>query len=236
MQSLTRSIARLTWVLMGATIVALILARSALGLACGPLAVAQVEPLSARRCNSTMERHRWNRWSLVAPGLVLTLFLPWPGRAAANEPASSVSSLGRCDPALVHYSRYKGAGAGLAQLPWIAASPASVGLVGHLFYYDHFNAWKQKHLPGLRLYSGGRSPDRRINMKILWEIRRGTALDLIVRGRRLDGSGSFSQQLSSTSSNPRQFPSIINVPAPGCWRLTLTTGKTKASVSALVVR
>jgi hypothetical protein len=184
-----------------------------------------------------MDRQPWKRWCLVAAGLVwLAPLLASPGRAAASEPAIRASSLRRCDSTLVHYTRYEGAAAGLAQLPWIAASPASAGLVGHLFYYDPLNSWKQKHLPGLRLYSGGEGPNGRISMKILWESRRGSARDLSVRGRRLDGSGSFSQQLPPASSNQRQFPSIIDVPAPGCWRLTLTTGTVKASVSALVVR
>ena len=184
-----------------------------------------------------MERNSWKRGCLIAAGLLsLVLLVAWPGRTVASNPAiHASSSLTRCDPTLVRYTRYAGAAAGLAQLPWIAASPASTGLVGHLFYYDRLNVWKQKRLPGLRLYSAGQSPDGRISMKILWELRRGSTLDLGVRGRRLDGSGSFSQQLSPTSSNSRQFPSIINVPAPGCWRLTVTAGKASATVSALVV-
>ncbi len=182
-----------------------------------------------------MERTSWKRWGLNVAILPLLLLVAWTGRAVASTPAARASSLKRCNSTLVHYTRYRGAPAGLAQLPWIAASPARTGLVGHLFYYDRLNPWKQRHLPGLRLYSRGQSPDGRISMKILWELRRGSTPDMGVRGRRLDGSGSFSQQLSPTSSNPLQFPSIINVPAAGCWRLSLTVDGTTATVSALVV-
>ena len=183
-----------------------------------------------------MKPNTWKRRCLVVAGLSPLFLVALPGNTIASNHEARATSLKRCASTRVHYTRYPGAPAGLAQLPWIAASPASAGLVGHLFYYDRLNAWRQKHLPGLRLYSAGQSPDGRISMKILWESRRRITLGLAVRGRRLDGSGSFSQQLSPTSSNPRQFPSIINVPAPGCWRLTLTAGKATATVSALVVR
>lgn len=119
----------------------------------------------------------------------------------------------------------------LASLPWIAASPASTGLVGHLFYYDGQNAWKHQRLRRLHIYSGGESPDGRINMKILWELRRGSAPGLRVQGKRLDGSGSFAEYFQGGS----QFPSIIDVPTAGCWRLTLKAGKQTGRVTVIAV-
>jgi hypothetical protein len=140
-----------------------------------------------------------------------------------------------CAAAVVHYRPYKGVQAGLARLPWVAASPAVGGLVGHLFYYDGLNVWRRKRLPRLRIYSGGQSPDGRISMKILWELRRGGAFALLLHGKKLDGSGSFSQQLSSVAGSRRQFPSIVEVPTPGCWRLTLKAGKTTGRVVVLAL-
>jgi hypothetical protein len=70
---------------------------------------------------------------------------------------------------MVHYFPYPGAEPGLAQLPWIAASPITTGIVGHLFYYDNQNVWKQRQLARLRIYSGRQSPDGRLSMKILWD-------------------------------------------------------------------
>jgi hypothetical protein len=161
-------------------------------------------------------------WSMGAVG----------GTALAQAPASP---LAHCDATLVHYRPYPGVQAGLGQLPWIAASPASTGLVGHLFYYDRLNVWKRKRLPRLRIYSGGQSPDGRISMKILWELRRGSAMLLGLRGTRLDGAGAFGLELSSASSNSRQFPSIVDVPALGCWRVTLKAGTATGHVTVLVL-
>lgn len=184
-----------------------------------------------------MPRSSWKRRFLIAAALLsLVPLVAWPGRTAARNRAAHASSLlQRCHPTLVRYTRSPGAAAGLAQLPWIAASPASTGLVGHLFYYDRLNVWKQKRLPRARMYSGGQSPDGRVSMKILWELRRGSPMLLGVRGTRLDGAGAFTLKLSSTSSNSKQFPSIIDVPGPGCWLLTLKAGTTTGHVAILVV-
>ena len=154
-------------------------------------------------------------------------------RSAAGGAAAA--SPDRCAATAVHYQPYKGVQQGLAQLPWIAASPPSTGLIGHLFYYDGLNVWRQKQLHRVRIYSGGQSPDGRLSMKILWELRHDSALILRVQGRRLDGRGSFSQELPPAGSTQFQFPSIITVPTPGCWHLTLQAGTTTGRVTMLVV-
>lgn len=169
--------------------------------------------------------------ALVAVSLVAVACSGNSGNSAAAQTAASSAS--QCDATRVHYRPYKGMEAGLSPIPWIAASPTSTGLVGHLFYYDGLNLWKRKRLPRLHIYSGGQSPDGRISMKVLWELRRGSAMVLRVQGTRLDGSGSFSERLPSTGAT--QFPSIINVPTPGCWRVTLKAGRTTGHVSVLAV-
>lgn len=151
-------------------------------------------------------------------------------RAAVDAGASSRSS---CTPTTVHYAPYAGVESGLAPIPWISAIPGSTGIVGHLFYYDGGNVWKQQERVGLHIYSGGRSPDGRVNMKILWELRHGSAPGFLIRGTRLDSAGSFTQRLQGGGV---QFPSIIDVPAPGCWRLTLTAGKLIGRVTFAAVR
>jgi hypothetical protein len=107
---------------------------------------------------------------------------------------------------VVHYFPDPGVEPGLAQLPWVATTPTTAGIVDHLFYYDNQNVWRQRRLPRVRIYSN-----------------------------RLDGAGSFSQQLSPTASNPRQLPSIVNVPTAGCWRLTLRAGATTGYLTVLAV-
>lgn len=152
------------------------------------------------------------------------------GGAAANARVSSTSA---CAATLVQYTPYAEAGNGLAPIPWISAAPRSMGIVGHLFYYDGFNVWKHQKLRDLHIYTGGGSPDGRVSMKILWELHHGSAPGLLVEGRRLDGAGSFSQRLQGGGV---QFPSIIDVPTSGCWRLTLTAGKLRGRVTVIAVR
>jgi hypothetical protein len=126
-------------------------------------------------------------------------------------------------------------GRGLAQLPWVEASPTTTGIVGHLFYYDNKNVWRQRRLPRFRIYARGQSPDGRLSMKILWQTQRSGGVLMKVHGIRLGGGGSFYQELSPTTSNARQFPSIISVPTAGCWRLTLTAGATTGHVTVIAV-
>jgi hypothetical protein len=154
-----------------------------------------------------------------------------------NKTTARSNVAGDCGATTVHYRLHEGEGPGLAQLPWIAASPSSIGLVGYLFYYDSKNPWKRRRLSTLRMYSGGESPDGRLSMKILWEVREGSVPPplLEVLATRIDGPGSSLQQLPSTSSDASQFPSIIDLPAPGCWRLTLRAGATTGHVVVHVV-
>ncbi|MFL5961738.1 MAG: hypothetical protein ACJ757_02435 [Gaiellaceae bacterium] len=137
----------------------------------------------------------------------------------------------RCAASRVHYEALPDGDPRLRALPWIAPEPRSVGLVGHLFYYGASPSvpWGKRRVGDLRMYSGGRSPDNRVNMKILWGApgRDGTRLTL--RGRRVGSSDTFVQILSVG-------PSIVNVPQPGCWQLTLTTGKLVTRLTATVVK
>jgi hypothetical protein len=59
---------------------------------------------------------------------------------------------------------------------------------------------------------------------------------LIVTGRRI-GGGRFTQTFTeagaSTPPNMRFFPSIINPPATGCWRLWFQLGELRASALML---
>lgn len=173
-------------------------------------------------------------------GVVLAGFVAG-GRGVEAAPVSSAALAStRCDATRVHYTPHAGSGAGLAPYPWIAASPTSAGVVGHLFYYTAVRAWMRAQAPGLQIYTGGQTPNGRASMKVLWDFPRvRTALPVQLRGERLDRSGSFAQVLSPagpTRRGPTQYPSIVDVPAPGCWRLTLTTGTTVGRITVLAVR
>jgi hypothetical protein len=145
-----------------------------------------------------------------------------------------------CSPATVHYESYPGHGKGLDGLPWIAAEPSGPGLVGLLSYWPP--GWKD--VRAARIWTGGVAPQG-YNLKMLWvftapSARSAADTELRVVGRRMDGPGSFHDTFAGIgyegSDGAPSYASIIDVPRPGCWRLTLTTGSVKASVDVRAVR
>jgi hypothetical protein len=68
--------------------------------------------------------------------------------------------------------------------------------------------------------------------KILWVVRtprRGSALQLA--GRPLGAAGPTVQQSQPADSSPGEiYPSIVDVPTPGCWRFTLRWATGRAEV------
>lgn len=172
-------------------------------------------------------------------GLVVAGLVAGGGGVGAAAVPPAVLAPTRCGATRVHYKPYAGIAPGLTPYPWIAASPTSAGIVGHLFYYTAVKEWMRARAPGLQIYPSGQTPNGRASMKVLWDFPRvKTALLVALRGKRLDRAGSFVETLSPagrTPSGPTQYPSIIDVPAPGCWRLTLTTGTTVGRVTVLAV-
>jgi hypothetical protein len=68
-------------------------------------------------------------------------------------------------------------------------------------------------------------------MKVLWTAAppASDAPSLIVRGIRVGLPDHFAQVLSVG-------PSIVRIPRPGCWRLTLKAGRTTARLTDLALR
>lgn len=170
----------------------------------------------------------------VACALVAAAGCSGNGSAESARRGTTTSPSIACAPATVHYSPYESAPANLRRTPWVAATPASSGLAGLLFYWGS-TQWGQTHhrTRSLHIYSGGRAPGNGIHTKILWTLRRGRAAELRLQGQRIDHSGTFSQRFPLTGT--RQFPSIVNVPRPGCWRLTLKAGKATGRVTVIAV-
>ena len=86
---------------------------------------------------------------------------------------------------------------------------------------------------------GGMRTDT-LSSKIPWFLSRRYTThsgELVVRGRQLDGTGTFVQRFQEaySPSTPRQhtYPSIIDPPAEGCWRLTFAVGKVKGALTML---
>ena len=137
-------------------------------------------------------------------------------------PLLAAAALLGCPATTVHYT------ATSYGTPWVATR----AVAGHLFAYGGRTLMDARvnSSDGLVLYTHGRTPDGAT--KILWIVRRpGASLQLIAT--RLDAPGSFSQRFVARGRG--QFPSIIDVPAAGCWRLTLRSGRARAAFVAAAV-
>ena len=104
------------------------------------------------------------------------------------------------------------------RIPWIHAGP----VVGYLFYYGAGGPWKTQ-ADRVLIAPHGRASGGAAT-KILWHVRGGSKAIRMV-GKRLDAAGSFRQQFPATASGGGAFfPSIVDVPASGCWRVTVSSG------------
>jgi hypothetical protein len=114
----------------------------------------------------------------------------------------------------------------------VAGSPRTSGLVGALFGGEVVNG-------RLAVYAGGVNPGTRANEKILWILpkRKRIGPRLAISGRN-DGSTvvTYRRRLAEAGSAQvpgYNYPSILDLPVPGCWKLTLRTAKISATVSVL---
>lgn len=86
---------------------------------------------------------------------------------------------------------------------------------------------------GALLYAGGRTPDGG-NTKVLWRSTRSGGL-LVLRGTQLGGIGAFRETFGEVS--PRgHWPSIVVVPNPGCWLLTVRISGQAGAAGIVVAR
>jgi hypothetical protein len=121
----------------------------------------------------------------------------------------------------------------LRDLRWIVATPVSAGITGHLFY------GRSAHGPAAAMHIHGTMPDGGAT-KILWVIRAG-AVDpvLVITGHNLTGAGRTQQAFPAASGGGvagTPYPSIIDVPTPGCWQFRLQSGQVRGTVTMRVVR
>ena len=135
--------------------------------------------------------------------------------------ALSLAGSSVCPATTMHYE------ASPVGTPWLRVR----GITANLFYYGGRTLMDARvnQSDGAVIYPGGRTLDG--STKILWRVPRGAGSSLTLTARRLDGKGSFTQRFPHRGRG--QFPSIVNVPEAGCWRLALRTGKAR---STFVVR
>ena len=153
-----------------------------------------------------------------------------PALASAAPASSSHAQRSTCG-ARVHREANPQLGT-LSGGRWVAGSPRTSGLIGALFGGELVNG-------RFAVYTGGLNPGTRTNEKILWIIakRKRVGPRLAISGRK-DGSSlvTYRRRLAEAGSEQvpgYNYPSILDLPVPGCWKLTLRTGKVRATVSVL---
>jgi hypothetical protein len=164
-----------------------------------------------------MRRPEQSAHSAIAAVVVASVSL----FAVSSAGGSPTAQIAACTAAQVHYIAYKTSPPALRNTPWVAASPSTSMLVGHVLYWRSTVWGKQADSKTpFHIYIGGRAPGNGVHMKILWALRAGSASRLKVQGTRLGRPGQFTQ----TFPGGHEFPSIVKIPTAGCWKLTLTAG------------
>jgi hypothetical protein len=134
-------------------------------------------------------------------------------------PLLAAAALLGCPATTVHYS---------TEVPWVRSGVVT----GRVFAYGGRTLMdgRVNGSDGLVLYTHGRTLSG--TTKILWVVRKRFGATLTLRATRLDGPGTFTRRFAHGGG---QFPSIVDIPTAGCWRLSLRTGKARATVVAQAV-
>jgi hypothetical protein len=154
--------------------------------------------------------------ALVLLALLLAIAVPAHGATHASCPATRVQ-----------YGKDTTVGGGLRPIPWLVAGPFHA----HLFFYGA-TPWPRQRLAGAHIFTTVKK--RNVNPKILWTLGRPVGQPtLAIKGTRLDAPGHFTGTATRVSGN--QFPSYVEVPRAGCWRVDVTSGTQHGSVTFVAV-
>jgi len=167
------------------------------------------------------------RYGLVASVIALAVSAQRHVPAGMDSGAGANAAVARCAVTPIRTSSLHQRD--LAGLPWIEARPVSSGITGYLFYaYGLHGTAAEPRIHGTM-------PDGR-STKILWRIENAKAGRVLnVDGRNLTGGGAMHQLIPRASSPATDYPSILNVPAPGCWQFSLTSGALRGTVRLRVI-
>jgi hypothetical protein len=141
---------------------------------------------------------------------------------AASSPSGAAGPA--CRAAAVHY-RAVPSPRGVAGVPWVASTNAAFR--GYLFYWGG-TRWARSRARDVRIFTA--KAHVRVHPKVLWVALRRSSGTLVIRGRRLDGAGSFTARYPAAIGGG-QFPSYVTVPSAGCWRVTVRSGSLHGSVT-----
>lgn len=142
-----------------------------------------------------------------------------------DRPSSAATT--KCTPSLVTYAPGKVPG-----IPAVLAAPRTRHAAGYLFYFGQ-PPFREKRPRTAVISINGRTKVG--STKILWWLPGGSRF-LTIAGHRLDAAGSFRQTVRRALGGTPSYPSIVDVPAIGCWQLTLRSGTATATTVFKAVR
>lgn len=151
--------------------------------------------------------------------------------AAAPATSSATATTGPCPAARVHDEPIPMI-KGLTGSRWVLGTPARMRLMGWLFGGEVVDG-------RFAVFAGGTNPTNQVDEKILWivPLSKRVGPRLAISGR-LNGSSRITYrrryaEASSEQTPAHLFPSVLDLPRAGCWKLTLTSGPIKANVTVL---
>ncbi|HLK41770.1 MAG TPA: hypothetical protein VKV34_00395 [Thermoleophilia bacterium] len=172
--------------------------------------------------------------ALVVAGLALVVAVT----AGSSSPIGVVgsgpdhpqpSAANGCTPDQVHYSPLPGAAqaAGIPPtMPWVTDGRGEItGSLGYLGKPPLRNSTDAV------IGTDGRVAHD-MGTQIIWWVRGRGAKTLTIVGRRTDSPGSFHETVTGPTAQGANtvFPSIVDVPAAGCWTLEVRSGTSSASL------
>jgi len=168
---------------------------------------------------------------------VMVVVVALAGCGGSEEtPAERAAAPAPCEPAAVKRTPFPIGG---ERTPWVEGEPRGSGLTAVLAYWPP--RWKD--VTRARVVTGGTMPEG-WNAKTMWifvgaENRDRGGPELVIEGRNLTGEGTWRDTFAAISYEGQQgapsYASIVDLPSPGCWRLTLTSGDLHGTVDLQAV-
>jgi hypothetical protein len=181
-----------------------------------------------------MEMRFANVAVVLAAGTVAASAGCFGSSARAPTTARVLGPASACPAARVHRNGLPGGprSAGIPPaIPWVGTAGGSI--TATLFYYE---------VPSLRdstraVIGTDGEAGHGVPTKVLWWVRGRGSPKLTTVGQRRDHLGSFHQTITGPSlGDNTTFPSLVIIPTPDCWTLTVRSGTTSGSITFQAVR
>jgi hypothetical protein len=131
-----------------------------------------------------------------------------------------------CAATTVHYQPARSGTATGVSGPWVASTNSAFR--GYLFYVGA-TRWARTKPQRAHIFTT--KGHARVYPKVLWLALGASTTAISIRGTRLDHPGAFASTYSGVGGG--QYPSYVEVPTAGCWRVSVSSGSLRGSVTFL---